>query len=260
MKAVDDKKSVILLLLYLSAAFDTVDHTILVSRLANRFGIRDTALNWFPSYLQLRKHFVSVNGIDSSLKDLQYGVPQASVLGPLLYSLYTSLLVDIARKHGTPFHQYADDTQLYLSFTSNCPNHTSNAKELCFKDIGDWVLCNKFKLNQDKTELLVFSPRYRPRPPLNHIKIGDDVFSSCEHARNLGVGFDQYFDISEHVKMTCKICLCIWTAFFERNPVFLSIVGTKNEKRALKRELVFDFQRKRQLKLRKTLPPSCYNG
>jgi len=68
LKAVDDNKSVILLLLDLSTTFDTVDHTILVSRLANRFGIRDTGFNWFRSYLQLRKQFVSVNVIDWSQK------------------------------------------------------------------------------------------------------------------------------------------------------------------------------------------------
>ena len=67
------------------------------------------------------------------------------------------------------------------------------------------MLCNKLiKLNQDKTELLVVSSRYRPRPPLNHIQIGDDVISPSEHAWNLGVGFDQFLDFSEHVKMTCK--------------------------------------------------------
>ena len=66
------------------------------------------------------------------------------------------------------------------------------------------MLCNKFKLNKEKTKLLVVGSRYRPRPPLNHIQIGDDVISPCEHARNLGVGFDQYFDFSEHVKMTSK--------------------------------------------------------
>ena len=106
LKTVDDNKSVILLLLDLSAAFDTVDPTILVSGLANRFGIRDTALNSFLSYLQLRKQFVSVNGIDSSLNDLQYGVPQGSRV-----SYFT-----VARKHGIPFHLYTDETRLHLSF------------------------------------------------------------------------------------------------------------------------------------------------
>ena len=78
LKAVDDNKSVILLLLDLLAAFDTVDHTILLLRLANRLGVRDTAPNWFLSYLQSHKQFVSVNGIESSMKNLQYGLPQGS--------------------------------------------------------------------------------------------------------------------------------------------------------------------------------------
>ena len=128
-------------MLHLSVAFDNVDHTILVSRLVNRFGIRDTALNWFRSYLQLRKQFVSVNGIDSSLKDLQYRVPQESVLGPLLYSLYTSPLGDIATKYRMVYHficMHMIHSYIHLSFTSTCPNHTSNVKEtveLCVIEI-----------------------------------------------------------------------------------------------------------------------------
>jgi len=134
-------------LLDLSAAFDTVDHSILLSRLQNRFGIK-----WFHSYLDSREQFVSVNGTESSKKHLPYGVPQGSVLGPLLYSLYTSPLGDIARKHSIPFHFYADDTQLYLSFTSDCPDHLSSTKmavELCVKESGDWMLRNKLKVTEN---------------------------------------------------------------------------------------------------------------
>ena len=72
------------------------------------------------------------------------------------------------------------------------------------KDICDWMLCNKLKLNQDKTELLVISSKYRPRPPLDYIRVGEEVIKSSKQARNLGVGFDQYLDFKEHVKITCK--------------------------------------------------------
>ena len=108
--ALDRKRSVILLLLDLSAAFDTVDHCILLSRLSSRFGIGGTALEWFRSYLSDRTQFVNVNGSTSERYVLQFGVPRGSVLGPLLYSLYTSPLSDIANKHGLSFHFYADDT------------------------------------------------------------------------------------------------------------------------------------------------------
>lgn len=87
--AIDNNRSVMLLLLDLSAVFDIVDHSILLSRLQNRFGIRNIALNWFNwlAYLHSGEQFISVNGIESSKKHLLYGVPQGSVLGPLLYSL-----------------------------------------------------------------------------------------------------------------------------------------------------------------------------
>ena len=78
------------------------------------------------------------------------------------------------------------------------------AIELCVKDIGDWMLRNALKLNQDKTELLVIGSKYRQRPPLNYIRVGEEVIESGKQARNLGVGFDQYLDFKVPVKMTCK--------------------------------------------------------
>ena len=105
----DQKRSVILLILDLSAAFDSVDHCILLSRLSRRFGVGGTALAWFQSYLGDRTQFVNTNGSTFERRVLQFGVPQGSALEPLLFSLYTSPLSDIASKRELSFHFYADD-------------------------------------------------------------------------------------------------------------------------------------------------------
>ena len=112
--AIDNNESVILLLLDLSAAFDTVDHSILLSRLHDRFGVNGTAAAWFESYLTSRTQFVRVNDCRSTQRSLERGVPQGSVLGPLLYLLYTSPIADIIKFLKLQYHLYADDTQLYI--------------------------------------------------------------------------------------------------------------------------------------------------
>nr|XP_006825364.1 PREDICTED: pyrethroid hydrolase Ces2e-like [Saccoglossus kowalevskii] len=103
----------------LSATFDTVDSQILLERLELCFGISGRALAWFRSYLTRRYQCVSIKGLTSPMNMLKYGVLQGSVLGPLLFSMYTFPLGSIIEHHGLSYHLYADDTQLYISFQPN---------------------------------------------------------------------------------------------------------------------------------------------
>ena len=104
-----------------------VDHAILISQLWNRFGVKGTAFAWFKSYLTSRQQFVKVEEVMSSKRPLLRGVPQGSVLGPLLYLIYTAPIADI-KKYNLLYHLYADDTQLYIFFNTDCCADVDEAK------------------------------------------------------------------------------------------------------------------------------------
>ncbi len=112
----DSNKCVLLVLLDLSAAFDTIDHGILIQCLEQRVGVTAEALTWFKSYLSDREQCVFIEGVHSESCKLRQGVPQGSVLGPILFTLYMLPLGDIIRHHGLCYHFYADDSQLYITF------------------------------------------------------------------------------------------------------------------------------------------------
>ena len=162
LRAVDTHGGAILVLLDLSAAFDTIDHQRLLHTLESSFGIKGKVLDWFQSYLTGRTQTVQIKKSTSEPHELKYGVPQGSVLGPILFTIYTTPLGQLIRRHGLTFYLYADDTQLYLAFKPSEPSSIVNnisCLEKCVDDIRAWMKLNLLKLNDDKTELLVITSR-----------------------------------------------------------------------------------------------------
>ncbi len=140
------------MLLDLSA--NTIDRNILLNRLENFVGISRSALAWFKSYLFDYHQFIAVNEEVSYRSKVQYGVPQGSVLGPLLFTLYMLPLGNIIRKHGVSFHCYADDSQLHIS---SQPGKTHQIEKLmeCIVDIKNWMTSNSLLLNSEKNRCLL---------------------------------------------------------------------------------------------------------
>ena len=114
--SVDNKEVTLLVLLDLSAAFDTIEHPILLNILQQDFGVTGTALNWFDSFLSDRIQLILVSDKTSDYFNLDCGVPQGSCMGPVLFTLYVSRLFNIISQHLPSVHGYPDNTQIYLSF------------------------------------------------------------------------------------------------------------------------------------------------
>ena len=210
LKALDQRHGVILILLDMSAAFDTVDHDVLVTRLEQRFGVTGCAIAWIKSYLSDRSQSVKIHGSVSDDTPLVFGVPQGSALGPILFTMYTTPIGDIIRRHQLNFHLYADDTQLYVNFElSDDDNKLSslNKIENCVSEVRMWMNTNFLKLNEDKTVALVHASRNnQTKHNITAIKIGDCDITPSPSARNIGVVFDGEMSMAAHVHQTCRVC------------------------------------------------------
>ena len=137
------------------------DYSILFHRLHECCGINGLALSWFKSYLSDRTQSVKVGSVLSHPMDLNSGVPQGSVLGPLLFSMYTNPLSSIIRSHrGIKHHFYADDTQLYITLSPSNFSQSMTALTDCLNDIQNFMAANKLKLNPDKTEFILIGSKY----------------------------------------------------------------------------------------------------
>ena len=208
--AADDGCPSLLVLLDLSAAFDTVDHAILLDRLHSTVGLCDLALSWFQSYLAGRTECVSLGGAKSSTQPVTCGVPQGSVLGPLLFTLYMLPLGRIISRHGVSFHCYADDTQLYIRTEPTPPTALSSspspaALSACLEETKAWMNHNFLQLNSSKTEaMLVGTPHQVRSSPITSITFAGQVIPLSTAVTNLGVRMDPTLTFDTHIKHLCK--------------------------------------------------------
>ena len=201
-----DKKNVsVLVLPDLTAAFDTIDHEILLNRLESWIGLSGTTLSWFNTYLTDRNYSVSLGDYVSEKRSILYGVPQGSILGPLLFSLYMIPLGEIICNHGIHFHCYADDTQLYLSVA---PDNKDALHPLlnCFSSIVQWMNGNFLKLNEDKTEVLIIGMDAQRDEIIN--RLGNLALQVKPIVKNLGVILDPDLNFDNHISNVTK------TAFY----------------------------------------------
>ena len=163
-----------------------IDHKILLSRLSSHFSIKGKILSWFESYLKDRRQTISVNGITSSTREVNSGVPQGSVLGSILYLLYMPPLGDIVRTHGLSYHFYADDSQLYIIFKPINEIVTISNIKGCMNDINNWMISNKLKLNKGELELLVIGSNSCCHPLVESITVTGEYINGSKTVRNLG--------------------------------------------------------------------------
>ena len=204
----DNQEVTLLVLLDLSAAFDTIDRRIMLEILRSDFGVCGDALEWFRSYLSERKQHVIVDQQSSKIFNVNSGVPQGSCLGPVLFILYASRLFEVVKKHLPLVHGYADDTQLYVSFrpaSTAAEDAAVKAMESCIDDVRAWLACNKLMCNDSKTELLIIgSRRQLSKISTNCIRVGNCDIKSQESVRNLGSWFDNHLSMSMHIGKVCS--------------------------------------------------------
>ena len=198
-------KVTVLIFLDLSAAFDTVDHQILLNDF-NDYCIEGPAFRLLESYLLNRTQSVIIGESMSEPEPLSCGVPQGSVLGPILFLIYMSTIVFLLDAHGVSYHFYADDSQLYI-----CIDDIEDTKVKVVQllnDIRKWMCERKLKLNDRKTEIMLVRGNMRDSltEEFGNLDLGDHQLTPVSCAKNLGVLFDSALNFKNHINSVVRGC------------------------------------------------------
>jgi len=186
-RAIGEQKVMLLVLLDLSAAFDTVNHQSLLTAL-QELGVSEVALQWLQSYLTCRKQVINVKGTYSKGKEVTCGVPQGSVLGPILFNIYTSSLGRLLHSAVPQYHMYADDTSFYICVKPELYTEAADQIATCVSLVNKWMGKYELKMNDEKTEFIVISSKQTankvtPTP----LMFGNIQICPLSSVRSLGV-------------------------------------------------------------------------
>ena len=196
-QALESGEYVLGLFLDFSKAFDTVNHDILYEKL-EFYGIRGLPLTWFKSYLNDRKQYVEYNNAQSSMDTIKCGVPQGSILGPLLFLIYINDLADVSEKLFALL--FADDSNIFLS--GNDPDELIRTMNEEMVAVVDWLNINKLSLNLKKTHFIIFSRKKEKVDVTENLIVNNSIIDRTDKTKFLGVIIDQHLSFLSHIRYT----------------------------------------------------------
>ena len=211
-RAMDNGDIVILVMLALSAKFNTLDHQKMLNRLQRMYSIEGQALQWIESYLDLRTQCVKLLAAESSDQTLTFVMLQGSVLAAKMYCLYSRPVGFIIKHNDMDYHVYADDSQIYLVIKRSDISSTIHRVENCVHDIKGWMETNLLKLNEDKTEVIVFGSQ-RKQHLLQNIVPLVSLCSSQHGLKQIKLCFKSRAGCEAALRSDGRLCLQSYYAY-----------------------------------------------